>query len=99
GPLASELAPGRHVVTLRWNRAGDRKEGAGLLDWVRVYLPDNHEEQYSPPTAANLLADVELSGQARRSLSMRPASSVRCPLVVGKQARVQVDVGYSGEGE
>lgn len=99
GPISTDLAPGRHTLMLRWNRGGDGAEHAGLLDWLRVYLPDNVQEQYAPPTQANIVADVELSGEPRRSLLLRQDSSVRCAFIPGRGARVQVDVGFWGDGE
>jgi hypothetical protein len=98
-PLSGELATGRHTLTFRFNRSGDAKQFAALLDWIRVYLPDNFEEQYAAPTRANVITDVELADEPRRTLLLRQASSVRCALMPGPGARVQVDVGFSGEGE
>jgi hypothetical protein len=99
GPLEDELTPGRHVIALRSNRGGEKAAPAYSLDWIRVHLADNYEEQFAAPTAANIIGDVELGGQARRSLSLRGGSSVRCAFVPGATARVKVDVGFWGEGE
>lgn len=100
GPLSEELGPGRHVVTLRFDRGRRGSEGPlALLDWLRVYLPDNVDQQYAAPTAANILVDVELSGQPRRSLALGAPGSVRCGLLPGPGTRVRLDVGYWGDGE
>jgi hypothetical protein len=99
GPISAELSPGRHTVTLSFNRTGSGEQDAALIDWLRVYLPDNIEEQYAAPTAATLVTAVELGGEPRRSLLLRQASSIRCPFVPGPGARVKVDVGFWGEGD
>lgn len=100
GTVERPLPPGRHVLTLRLS--GKRPNATQVLasvDWLRVYLPDNVESRYAAPTKANVLQDVELSGEPRRSLAFRSQSSVRCALLPGPKARVKVDVGYWGDGE
>jgi hypothetical protein len=100
GPIARELAPGRHVLGLTFARGrGQPSDPLALLDWLRVYLPDNIDAQYAAPTRANILQDVELGNQPRRSLALRSPGSVRCPLLPGAGARLRLDVGYLGEGE
>lgn len=100
GPVKKELSPGRHVIGVRFVRGrGSPDDPLALLDWARVYLPDNFEGEYAAPTRANVLQDVELSGQPRRSIALRSPSSVRCGLQPSEGTRVQLDVGYWGDGE
>jgi hypothetical protein len=99
GPLARELAAGRHELLLRANGRAKGEEPFFLLDWVRVYLPDNAEGHYSPATQQNILRDVALGGEPRRAIALGAPGSVRCGLMPERGARLEVDVGYWGEGE
>ncbi len=99
GPVDTELAAGRHTLTWRFT-GGSRSSGAAvaLLDWVRVYLPDNGPDAYLPAVKSNLIQDVVLGDQPRQGLALRSPGSVRCAVLAFEGARVKVDVGYWGVG-
>lgn len=100
GPSSRELGPGRHTVTLRFSgrrRANDATRA--YVDWLRVFIPDNAPASYVAPTRANLLQDVALADQPRRSVALRAPGSVRCPAFPVKGTRLHVDLGYWGSGE
>lgn len=100
GPFDFELAAGRHELI--WRFGGGRKaeqNAVALLDWVRVFMPDNGPDAYSPAVKQNVLQDVVLGDAPRRGLIVRAPGSVRCPLLAQAGTRVAVDVGYWGVGE
>ncbi len=100
GPVSKELLPGRHTLTLRLR--GRRQVPTltkALIDWVRVYIPDDIEDAYIAPTKHNLLQDVALDDVPRRSIALRAPGSMRCPTFPVKGTRLVVDLGYWGSGE
>lgn len=100
GPIETTLAAGRRALTFKFlGGARAAQKPAALLDWVRIYVPDNGSGSYLPPVARNLVQDVVLDDVPRRALAMRAPSDVRCSVHVTPDLRVAVDVGYWGIGE
>lgn len=99
GPVPRELSAGRHQLTLRF-RARQRADVAtrAWLEWIRVYISDNHAGAYVAPTRQNLLQDVVLDGEPRRGIALRAPGSVRCPVFVPNHTRLKLELGHWGSG-
>jgi arylsulfatase A-like enzyme len=100
GPFDFELSAGRHELV--WRFIGGSRVAStpvALLDWVRLFLPDNGPQSYSPAVKQSVLQDVVLGDVPREGLAIRAPGSVRCPLLSTTGTRVVVDVGYWGVGE
>ncbi|HVU00227.1 MAG TPA: sulfatase-like hydrolase/transferase [Polyangiaceae bacterium] len=94
-----ELRPGPHVVTLRF---GGGAQGAddpyAEVDWIRIGPPTQTPRSYAPPTLRDVVTDVVLDGEPRRSIVLRGPGAVRCPLRVSVGMHLDASVGFWGSG-
>ncbi len=96
--MHAPLSAGRHRLTLRWTSRGRASSDAyGRIQWA--HLAPAPSDDFRPPVASALYADVVLGGTARHALVMRAPTAIACPVHVGPEARLRVSVGYWGEGE
>ncbi|HMR04731.1 MAG TPA: sulfatase-like hydrolase/transferase [Polyangiaceae bacterium] len=94
-----ELAPGRHVVTLRFSgRPRGVTEPHGELFWLRLGVEDDLSTTYAAPTLRNILNDVAIDNVPKRSLALKAPAAVRCPVVLAPDAKLHVDLGFWGSG-
>jgi hypothetical protein len=93
------LTAGPHTLLLEAHgRATDPKDPFYDLDWLNFNLDEEPSENYSPPTRRDLIADQELDSIPRRSLVLRSISHLRCPLLLTGSTRLNVSLGYWGNG-
>lgn len=95
-----ELSSGQHTLVLRFwgGERGGKDKAVAELDWIRIGPKDELEATYAAPTLRDLVTDVVLDGQPRRSIVLRGPGKVRCPLRPAKNARLRVALGYWGAG-
>ncbi len=98
---APELTRGVHTLVLRFGGGALADDDAYAdIDWIRVGAPPESASAYAAPTAADIVSDVVLGGEARRALTLRAPSAVRCALrvVPGSELRTQVGIWGAGRG-
>lgn len=95
------LEPGRHTVTLRFNarRRAEGDDPYAELDWVWVGDREQMTDRYAPPTFDDIVTDVALEGQPRRSIVLGAPATVRCALQAAKGEQLQLALGYWGNGQ
>lgn len=94
------LEPGRHTVTLRFaaRKRGDGEQPYAELDWLWVGEAAQLTDNYAPPTLDDIVADVALGGEPRRSLVLRAPAVVRCALRAARAEQLRLTLGYWGNG-
>lgn len=92
------LAPGLHVVTLRWLGAVKKEEPFAELDWIRVGVSDDDPSAYAAPTRRDAITQVVIGGEPRRAYTLMAPAVVRCVAVIPPGASLAADVGAIGEG-
>lgn len=98
-PTTLPADAGAHELEVRLSPA-PRGETFAELDWLRIGTPDDLEMTYGAPTMKDIVSEKSaLLGVARRSLSLRPPSLVRCPIMVAPQARLRLSVGMLAGGK
>lgn len=99
-PGKRELSAGRHTITLRF--AGGRRtdsEPYAEIDWVWAGNREQLTASYAPPTLDDVVSDVVLSGQPRRSIVLRVPATVRCVVKAVRDEQLDLSVGHWGEGQ
>ncbi len=95
-----DVAPGAHVLGLRFvGGARATTEPLAELDALRIGPADTEPEQLLGPTLAQLTAQVALSGEPHRAVTLHAPSRVRCTTWVAPGARLRAHLGLSGPGE
>lgn len=97
--LRSALGPGRHVLTLRFSGRVAPAQPFAELDWIRLSVRDELGDTYAAPTLEDVVRDVVIDGQPKRSVALRAPSTVRCALEPASDAVLRVMLGFWGEGE
>lgn len=97
--VRQELEPGRHVLTLRFSGRVPTGEAFAELDWLRIHVPDELNATYAAPTLDDVISDVVLDSQPRRSIVLRAPSRVRCAIQPSSDAELKLMLGFWGEGE
>lgn len=88
---------GEHVLSLRFSPKNQASGGYADIDWIRVGWPDDIKETFGAPTLSDLRQDDAAVGKVpHRSLRLRDATTVRCPLSVPKGARFRTALGLLG---
>lgn len=95
-----ELPRGVHTLVLRFGGGAlvDDDDAYADIDWIRVGPPSGSPSSYAAPTAADIVTDIVLGGEARRSFTLRAPSAVRCALRVSPGAELRTQVGVWGSG-
>ena len=95
----TELAAGRHELSLRLSRGEPRAEGAYAdIEWIRLASPDDADDQYAAPTHKDIVSDVVLDKRPRRAIALREQSTLRCPIWPAADARLKLWLGLWGNG-
>ncbi len=95
----TELAVGRHRLSLRLSRGEPRAEGAyAEIEWIRLASPDDADDQYAAPTLKDIVSDVVLEKRPRRAIALREQSTVRCPIWPSADAHLKLWLGLWGNG-
>jgi len=97
-PSSSAFAAGAHTIELRF-AGGPRQNTDALAEvaWVRAGTWEG-EGSFAPPTMAQIVANVALSGELHRAVALRAPSVVRCSTYVPLGARLRASVGFEGVG-
>jgi len=97
--LKAPLAPGRHLLTLRWagRPSGDGRP-YGMAEWIHWAEPGQPLEEYRPERESSLSADVVLNGVPRRSIVLEAPASLSCPVQVVPGTELSLGLGFWGEG-
>lgn len=97
--LERPLAAGRHQLGLRWTgRAAGDGSSLGMIEWIHWPDPGRPVHAYRAPRERSLRDDVVLGGVLRRSIVLGTPSSLRCPVLLARDATLELGVGYQGEG-
>jgi hypothetical protein len=93
------LGKGRHQLGLRWaGRATGEGRPLGMIEWVHWANPGQPAREYRPPRQRSLRDDVVLGGVPRRAIVLEAPSSLSCPVLLSRDATLELGVGYHGEG-
>lgn len=96
------LERGRHTIGLRWlGPTAPDGVAYGSVEWLHVGTPSppgQPPEKYSPPQPQSALGDVTLAGTPRRSVILDAPSGLSCPLEIPRDARLELSLGYWGDG-
>jgi hypothetical protein len=98
-PSKRELSAGRHTITLRFS-GGKRTETEPYaeLDWLWAGKREELTPSYAPPTLDDVVSDVVIGGQPRRSIVLRVPATVRCVVKAVAGEQLDVSMGHWGEG-
>lgn len=98
-PPVDDLAAGTHTLTLRFSGAAIGADDAyAEIDWARIGPRLETPDSYAPPTFRDIVTDVVLGGEVRRSLVLRSPSRVRCAVRPSAGTKLETTVGYWGTG-
>lgn len=98
-PPIDELLPGSHMVTLRFGGgAQGADEPYAEVDWIRVGSPLETPASYAPPTLRDVVTDVVLDGEPRRSVVLRSPGTVRCAVRASPGMKLRTRLGFWGNG-
>jgi hypothetical protein len=93
------LAPGRHQLGLRWSgRNPNDNRPLGMLEWIHWADPAQPTAEYRPPRQRTLRDDVVLGGVPRRSIVLETPGRLACPVLLTRDATLELGVGYHGDG-
>lgn len=93
------LSPGRHQLGLRWSgRAQGDGRPLGMIEWIHWAEPGQRAREYRPPRQRSLYDDVVLGDAPRRAIVLETPGSLRCPVLLGREATLELGVGYHGDG-
>jgi len=95
---AHTIAPGLHVLTLRWIGPAKKEEPLAEIDWIRVGAADGEAAAYAAPTRRDAITQVSIGGAPRRAFTLMAPAVVRCVAFVPAGASFAADVGAIGEG-
>jgi hypothetical protein len=93
------LAVGRHQLGLRWSgRSSNDANPLGMIEWIHWAEPGQPVLEYRPPRERSLHDDVVLGGTPRRSIVLETPGSFSCPVLLTRDATLELGVGYHGDG-
>lgn len=93
------LAAGRHQLSLRWSgRAAGDAHSLGMIDWIHWAEPGMPAREYRPPRQRSLRDDVVLGGVPRRAIVLETPGSLSCPVLLARDSKLELGVGFHGEG-
>jgi hypothetical protein len=93
------LTPGRHQLGLRWSgRAQGDGRSLGMIEWIHWAEPGQRALEYRPPRQRSLRDDVVLGDAPRRAIVLETPGSLSCPVLLGRDATLELGVGYHGDG-
>jgi sulfatase-like protein len=93
------LGKGRHQLGLRWaGRAASEGRPLGMIEWIHWADPGQPARAYRPPRQRSLRDDVVLGGVPRRAIVLETPSRLSCPVLLSREATLELGVGYHGEG-
>jgi hypothetical protein len=93
------LAAGRHQLNLRWSgRSSSEARPLGMIEWIHWAEPGQPVHEYRPPRERSLRDDVVLAGTPRRSIVLETPGSASCPVLLTRDATLELGVGYHGDG-
>ncbi|HTV24806.1 MAG TPA: sulfatase-like hydrolase/transferase [Polyangiaceae bacterium] len=95
GPLAA----GRHQLGLRWSgRSASDQRPLGMIEWIHWADAGQPAAEYRPPRQRSLRDDMVLGGVPRRSIVLETPGRLSCPVLLTRDARLELGVGYHGDG-
>jgi hypothetical protein len=93
------LARGRHQLGLRWaGRNPNDRRPLGMIEWIHWADPGQPSAEYRPPRHATLRDDMVLGGVPRRSIVLETPGRLACPVLLTRDATLELGVGYHGDG-
>ena len=94
------LAPGRHQLALRWSgrASGSDQRPLGMLEWIHWADAGQPAAEYRPPRQRSLRDDMVLGGVPRRSIVLETPGRLSCPVLLARDATLELGVGYHGDG-
>lgn len=93
------LAAGRHQLALRWSgRSTSDGRPLGMIEWLHWSDPGQPVLEYRPPRQRSLRDDMVLGGVPRRSVVLETPGSLGCPVLLTRDATLELGVGYHGDG-
>lgn len=93
------LGPGRHQLGLRWSgRAQGDGRALGMIEWIHWARPGQPASEYRPPRERALHDDVVLGDVPRRAIVLETPGSLSCPVLLARDATLELGVGYHGDG-
>jgi hypothetical protein len=93
------LARGRHQLGLRWGgRNPSDRRPLGMIEWIHWADPGQPIAEYRPPRHATLRDDMVLGGVPRRSIVLETPGRLACPVLLTRDATLELGVGYHGDG-
>jgi Sulfatase len=97
--LKTSLAAGRHQLGLRWaGRSTSDTRPLGMIEWIHWADPGQPLLEYRPPRQRSLRDDMVLGDVPRRSIVLETPGSLGCPVLVTRDATLELGIGYRGEG-
>jgi len=93
GPVPS----GAHAIELRFFGSRAQGEPAAEIDWVRAATSEEGGT-FAPPTMTQIVSNAALGGVPHRAIALRAPSSLRCPLLMPADARLELSLGFEGPG-
>jgi hypothetical protein len=90
------IPKGRHKLTVSISRARG-SEPAAEISWLRLGSGASKKEDF-PATRREVFSEVSIGKERHASVILRPGGSLRCPVWVGRGARLLTEVGLWGQG-
>jgi hypothetical protein len=99
-PAKHTVEAGRHVVTLRFaSRRPAVDDPYAEIDWIWLGQVKELDANYAAPTLEDIVGDVVLKNEPRRSLILRAPSTIRCTVHASRGSHLELSLGYWGAGE
>lgn len=95
---AHTIAPGLHVLSLRWVGPAKKEEPLAEIDWIRVGAADAETAAYAAPVRRDAVTQISIGGAPRKAFTLMAPAVVRCVAYVPAGASFAADVGAIGEG-
>jgi Sulfatase len=98
-PRPKALGAGRHQLGLRWaGKSSSDARPLGMIEWIHWADPGQPVLEYRPPRQRALRDDMMLGDVPRRSIVLETPGSLSCPVLVTRDATLDLGIGYHGEG-
>src|SRR5215471_9496493 len=95
--MPGPVPPGAHALELRFFGSRAQGEPAAEIDWVRAATSEE-AGTFAPPTMTQIVSNAALNGVPHRAVALRAPSSLRCPLLMPADARLELSLGFEGPG-
>ena len=93
------LSAGRHQLGLRWSgRSAGGTGPLGMIEWIHWAETGASAREYRPPRQRSLRDDVVLGGVPRRAVVLETPGSLSCPVLLARDATLELGIGFHGEG-